>query len=221
MTVERWTHFSGTTRQLAKRLLGKTLARRTRDGPILKGTIVEVEAYLADCDSASHCFGGKKNKNASMFSSAGTLYVYPIHAKHCVNVVTEGEGQGAAVLIRAVEPFEGLDWMRKSRGLETLARTRKSHQDIILTQGPGRLCQAFDIDRGLDGVDLGTCRLVWIEPPSPEVERRKWKTRISPRIGITKAKSLPLRYFVDGNLFVSGRSGDHSKGRSWTFHSEP
>ena len=100
--------YSQTTVEVARNLLGKVLVRKLDNGEILAGIVVETEAYLPADDPASHSFRGLGRKNASMFEAAGTLYVYPIHAKYCLNVVTEPKGLGAAVLIRALQPIEGL-----------------------------------------------------------------------------------------------------------------
>ncbi len=111
--------YQHTTEIVAQSLLGKVLVRA--DGADrTSGIIVEVEAYLAAGDEASHSFRGKGKKNASMFRRAGILYVYPIHAKHCLNVVTETEGIGAAVLIRAVQPLEGIETMQTRRSTDRI-----------------------------------------------------------------------------------------------------
>ncbi len=173
------------------------------------GLIVEVEAYLADDDPASHSYRGPGRKNASMYKPAGTLYVYPIHAKYCLNVVTEPEGRGAAVLIRALEPCEGVDLMRINRsGAGSLAT------------GPARLCQALGVDRGFDGEDLIMSDRIWIEEcplPNPDSQVRIAASR---RIGISQATELVLRWFVDGNRYVSGCARDHTCGRRFSLQSE-
>jgi DNA-3-methyladenine glycosylase len=226
--------FVGPTEQVALSLLGKLLVTALPDGQRLSGFIVEVEAYLADQDPASHSARGPTPKNASMFAPPGTLYVYSIHAKHCLNIVTETAGRGAAVLIRALEPWEGRSTMLEHRRLHspdsatsaqeakqaTLETTLHNPQlelktAIRLTSGPGRLCQALAIDRRHDGLDLPSSQVVWLEtqPEAPSA----YNTRSSPRIGISQACELPLRWFIDGHYFVSGRAGDHSRGRWWSF----
>jgi DNA-3-methyladenine glycosylase len=158
---------------------------------IIKGRIVEVEAYLAEDDLASHSYRGPTRRNASMFGPPGISYVYQIHTHHCVNVVAEAQGRGAAVLIRALEPLAGEDWMREWRGRED----RRSW-----TSGPGKLCQALAIDRSLDGWDLTLGQHLWIEEGDAA---REVEITTSPRIGIRLATDLPLRYFLHGNPYIS------------------
>jgi DNA-3-methyladenine glycosylase len=176
-------------------LLGQALLRRI-DDQWVGGLIVETEAYLAAGDLASHSARGKTRSNASMFARPGTLYVYPIHAKHCLNAVTEQEHVGCAVLIRAIEPIWGISRMQQHRGFDDARR---------LTRGPAMLCQALAVDRSDDGADLvGDDGSITIARPPIA-----WAAEVaqSPRIGISKAIDHPLRYFVRGNRFVSGRKG--------------
>lgn len=178
---------------VAQELIGVLLVRRAEDG-LCAGRIVEAEAYLAAGDSASHSFAGRKNKNASMFGPPGHAYVYPIHSRVCFNVVTEPAGVGSAVLIRAVEPVDGVPLMQNRRGCERLRD---------LARGPARLCEAFAITRALDGWDLTTGDALWLakdETDSPQelpIER-------TTRIGVTSAHDLPLRFILAGSPFVSG-----------------
>lgn len=143
------------------------------------GRIIEVEAYLSD-DPASHSFRGATDRNRAMFGPPGRLYVYLIYGMyHCANVVTGADGDGQAVLIRAIEPVAGRDEMRRRRGRTPLA------------DGPGKLCQALAIDRGHDGIDLlagGELRLAddGIAPPSHPI--------IGPRIGISTATDRLWRW---------------------------
>lgn len=211
--------FAQSTRRLATQLLGTVLVRSMPDGSRLSGIVVETEAYLSRQDQASHSFRGLGKKNASMFQQPGTLYVYPIHTRHCLNVVTEREGAGAAVLIRAMEPLEGIDRMQTHRHIAAARSRPASHVQLgkSLTSGPGRLCQALDVDRRLDGVDLVSAPQIWLEEPPDTTSAGSWHIRRTPRIGISIEKDLKLRYFVDGNCFVSGCARDHSAGRNWTF----
>ncbi len=153
-----------------------------------------------------------------MFGPAGHLYVYTIHTRHCMNIVTEPEGQGAAVLIRAVEPDLGIDEMWQARFAESSPESPSAQQLTRLTQGPGRLCQALQIHLSQDGMELlHNVSDLWLEEPRPEVRSRRWKIRQGPRIGISQGQSLLLRYFMDGNRFVSGCAREHTNGRNWTF----
>jgi DNA-3-methyladenine glycosylase len=178
------------TKIVARELLGKALIRQVA-GEWLGGRIVETEAYLPENDLACHASRGITASNASMFASPGTLYVYPIHAKHCLNVVTEAKGRGGAVLIRAVEPIWGIDAMKAIRGYDDPRR---------LTRGPGMLCQALQIDRRFDGIHLiGGQEIVIADCQSQD----SFEIITTPRIGISKAKHAMLRYVVAGNRFVS------------------
>ncbi|MNR80243.1 3-methyladenine DNA glycosylase [compost metagenome] len=174
---------------LAPRLLGGLIVRQDAEG-LRVGRIVETEAYLPD-DPASHSFKGLTPRCRSMFGRAGLAYVYRIYGiHHCFNVVTGPEGRGEAVLIRALEPLEGLPLMKAARG------TGKA-----LTNGPGRLCQALGIDRELDGEDLLVSDRLFIMRGDAPRER----IVASPRIGITQAADLPWRFFLEGNPHVSRR----------------
>ncbi len=147
-----------------------------------------------------------------MFEQAGTLYVYPIHAKYCLNVVTEPKGQGAAVLIRAVQPILGLASMHQLRNLkETEGPLTR------LATGPARLCQAFEVDRKLDGINLLSSSALWFETEPELVAEKPWTASTSPRIGISQAVDKPLRWFIDGHRFVSGCARDHQRRRDWSF----
>jgi DNA-3-methyladenine glycosylase len=179
--------FDKSTLEVAKSLLGKYLVHSTAAGRIV-GRIVETEGYLQD-DPASHSYRGKTLRNASMFGRAGTSYVYLTYGMyHCFNIVTNKEGIGEAVLIRAIEPISGLSLMKHNR------KKVKVHE---LCSGPGRLTIAFGITKELDGIDLLHNRLT--------VRNSKFKTSIcqGPRIGISKGTELPYRFWVKDNRFVS------------------
>ncbi len=160
------------------------------------GRIVEVEAYAAVGDQASHSFRGPTRRNASMFGRPGLLYVYFTYGMHwCANVVCEDEGVGAAVLIRALEPVTGIEAMRRRR-----PRARADHD---LCSGPAKLCQALLIDGRRDGVDLARARSpVRIAddgtPPPTEPEN-------GPRIGIRRSVELPWRWLVADSPSLSRR----------------
>jgi DNA-3-methyladenine glycosylase len=175
---------------VARDLLGKQLIRVTREG-VTAGRIVETEAYLAQGDSANHASRGRTRRNASMFGPPGRAYVYAIHARFCLNAVTEPEGVASAVLIRALEPSEGADLMRRRRGVEEVHN---------LCRGPARLCEAFAIDRTLDGWDLTRPEQLWIAEDSPVLDCPIAQTK---RIGVTSAHDLVLRFHLEGSRFVS------------------
>lgn len=166
---------------------------------LVGGFIVETEAYLSADDPASHSFRGLGNRNRSMFAQAGTLYVYAIHAKYCLNAVTEAVGLGSAVLIRAIEPVWSIDLMRQNRRKEDLRS---------LCRGPAMLCQALGVGAGQDGLDLCDRDSIYIADAGLMLNE---KIRTSSRIGISRAVELPLRFFIDGNRYVSGREKDHSQ----------
>ena len=182
---------------LARALLVRVLP----DGTRLAGTIVETEAYLGVPDRAAHTFGGRRTaRNASMWRDGGHAYVYFTYGMHyCMNVVAEVADQPTAVLLRALEPTEGIDLMRKHRG-------RAARRDRDLCSGPAKLCQAMKIDRALDGADLVTSQVLFIE----QVRRRALpssRIEITPRIGIAYAGEWarkPLRFHLKDCEHVSG-----------------
>lgn len=182
------------TLQMARDLLGKQLVR-VLNGPRLSGIIVETEAYIGEADKACHASGGRTPRTEVMYGPPGHAYVYFIYGMHhCFNVVTEEEGFPAAVLIRALEPLAGLEWMR---------RHRPGRPDGQLTNGPGKLCAALAIDRTLNGVDLCTSQVFFIEEGRTVADE---ETATSPRIGIRSdevARSRPWRFYIKGNRCVS------------------
>jgi DNA-3-methyladenine glycosylase len=194
------------TLSVARDLLGMFLCRK-RGSTILTGRIVEVEAYLARGDSASHSFRGRTARNDMMFRRGGLLYVYFTYGMHfCANVVTGNEGEGTAVLLRAVEPIKGLTVMRRDR----LARHNRDWHippDHRLCSGPARLCEAFSISRIHNGTDLCGSS-IWIgEDP---LHASPLPALMTPRIGITKERDAPWRFAVPGHPSVSGRKQDAS-----------
>lgn len=186
-------YLAGDTPTVARNLLGKIVLRETDKGKIA-GRIVETEAYLATNDPASHTARGPTRRNSSMFGSPGTSYVYISYGMHhCLNVVCQPKGIGEAVLIRALEPLEGLALMRLNRG---------GAADKQLTNGPGKLCQALGIDLSLDGHDLTQFPLYLLNGDAPLA------VGTSTRIGISVGRELPLRFYAKGNSYVS-RSPRH------------
>lgn len=192
--------------ELAKAFLGKVLVRKLTDGTELRGKIVETEAYLGGKDKASHSAGGKRTeRNTAMFMKPGTIYVYPIYGIYlCMNVSSQGEG--AAVLLRALEPLSGQDVMR---GLRAAKRKpgAKSLKDKELCNGPSKLCQALDIRRSFDRRDLATAVEVWLEmDPEKEAIVDAGEVVMAPRIGVDSHgewATKPLRFYLRGHSCVS------------------
>ena len=186
--------YEGATLDVARALIGKTLARRTPAG-LTAGVIVETEAYVAAIDPSAHAYRGRTKRNQTMFGEAGHAYVYFTYGMHhCLNVVTEGEGEACAVLIRAIEPREGIALMRERRGAHI--------PDRDLARGPGRLCAALALTVADDGSDL-LGPDIWIAetPDTPPT----LPIATTPRIGITRAADWPWRFVVVGSPFVSAR----------------
>lgn len=179
----------GPSSEAAPRLLGCEFEREL-DGQTVRVRIVEVEAY-DQADMASHSYRGRTPRNDVMFGPYGHLYVYFTYGMHhCMNVVTGREGHGAGVLIRAVEPLEGL---------ELLGRNRGGKSGVELTNGPGKVCQALGVDKTWGGHDL-------LESPLQLIVRPPLKqTQIvqTTRVGITQAKDVPWRFYIRGNTYVS------------------
>jgi DNA-3-methyladenine glycosylase len=176
------------TESLARFLLGKILVREFAQGTAL-GRIVETEAYLVG-DPACHTFRGMTPRTRSLFLDVGHAYVYLCYGtSYMLNVAGECPGIGTGVLLRALEPIAGMEYMRKSRGRP---------QDLL--RGPGRLAAALDIDLRHDGIDLFRRGALWIGSDGEEVE----SIGESVRIGLTKGADSRLRYFVVGSRYLSG-----------------
>ena len=192
---------------LSKFLLGKSLCRLTPGTEeTLRAKIVEVEAYPGHSDGASHSFLKKTERNKAMFMAAGTVYVYSIYGMyHCFNISSEGEG--AAVLIRALEPVSGLDTMRANREAKRKVKSvRKPMKDKDLCSGPSKLCQAYNINKDLNCLDLSDSEEIWLEDGDTVTEDNMVN---STRIGIEGAgpewSQLKLRWYILDNKNVSVR----------------
>lgn len=183
--------FTAPTSEVAKKILGKYLLRKLETGKWVGGKIVETEAYLHSDDPASHSFHGKTKRNSAMFAHPGVLYVYTIHAKHCLNFSTEREGTGAAVLIRALQPLWGISEMQRRRNQNELRK---------LTGGPAMLCQALDIKLLENGCDLEKSN--WLAVTNGE-NVPKEKIIATSRVGISRGQELPLRFVIAGTPFSS------------------
>jgi DNA-3-methyladenine glycosylase len=179
------------TELVARDMLGALLECETPAG-LASGRIVETEAYLGPHDPACHAVAGLTGRTRHLHGPPGIAYVYLIYGMYwCFNAVTRPEGIGAAVLVRAVEPVDGVELMRARRPTVT--------KDRDLTNGPGKLCIALGIERTMSGLPLRRPPLV-VRRGAPLSDA---DVLVSPRIGITRAVDWPLRYFVKGSAYVS------------------
>jgi DNA-3-methyladenine glycosylase len=181
---------------VARELLGRLLVVPAADGTRVSGIIVETEAYRGPQDRASHAYGGRRtNRTETMYAIGGTAYVYFVYGMYDqFNVVTNVEDVPHAVLVRALEPVEGIGLMRERR---------RGRSDHTLTSGPGKLCLALGIDRGLDRADLLGSR-VWVEEGRGPITRSA--IAAGPRIGIGYAREWadkPWRFWTRNSPFVS------------------
>jgi len=183
--------FARPVETVAVELLGTVMVSGVR-GAVTAGRIVETEAYLGRDDPASHGYQLRRNaRNQSLYGPPGTWYVYLSYGMHwCANLVCQVDGIGAAILVRALEPLEGLERMRKRRG---------GVEDRLLASGPGRLCQALGVTRTLDGSSMPRSG-VSVRAGQLRPDERVEVTR---RIGISKAAEWPLRFTVAGSEWVS------------------
>jgi DNA-3-methyladenine glycosylase len=179
------------TETVAREMLGAILECRTDDG-IASGIIVETEAYVGEHDPACHAAVGRTRRTEPLYGRPGLSYVYFIYGVHwCFNAVTRGEGLPSAVLVRAIQPVEGVELMRERRGPKV--------RGVNLTNGPGKLCAALGIDGTMNAQSLQRGPLV-----IREGERVSDHQIVEgPRIGITKAADWPLRFFIRDNEWVS------------------
>ena len=179
------------TALVARALLGAVVECASPDG-LASGRIVETEAYLGADDPACHAVAGITPRTRHLHGPPGMAYVYRIYGMHwCLNAVTQEQGIGSAVLVRALEPVEGLALMQ--------ARRPAARRDVDLLNGPGKLCAALGIDARLDGHMLQRPPLLIRDGvPVPDVA-----VDVTPRIGITRAADLPLRYLVRESAWVS------------------
>lgn len=186
---------------VARELLGKILVHET-DGKKVCGKIVETEAYMGIEDKAAHSYGGKRTPRVEvMYGGPGFSYVFMIYGMYdCFNVVTREEGVPQAVLVRAVEPVEGFDFMAENRFKKEYAQLNRS-QITGLTNGPGKLCRALLINKTLNGEDLCKNRL-YIE----EGQKEDFTIASAKRVGIDyagEARDYLWRFYIEGNSYVS------------------
>ncbi len=176
---------------VARELLGGILHHKV-NGVMISGRIIETEAYDQN-EAACHGYRGITERTAPLFGLAGFSYVYFTYGMHyCFNVVTGKEGHGAAVLVRALEPLEGKEEMYKRRA--------KAESDRDLLSGPAKLCQALGIDKTQNKIDLLESDTLYL---SKGTIHQSETVAVTARIGITQARELPWRFFIEGNHFVS------------------
>ncbi|MBS7267712.1 MAG: DNA-3-methyladenine glycosylase [Candidatus Freyarchaeota archaeon] len=188
MKLDR-TFFSEDPSIVARKLLGKVLVKKTPEGT-LKGKVVETEAYYSKDDPASHFQVRPSSRDFFREKPSGTIYVYFTYGNHWMfNILAKGEDKSGAVLIRALEPAEGIDIMK---------RHRKVKKDTELTSGPAKLTQAFQINGSYNGKDITEDENIYFED-AEEIS----DIVITSRIGIKEGKDMPLRFYVKGNRFVS------------------
>ncbi|HUQ20287.1 MAG TPA: DNA-3-methyladenine glycosylase [Gemmatimonadaceae bacterium] len=179
------------TEIVARELLGTILECRTEDG-LASGVIVETEAYIGEHDAACHAAAGRTKRTEPLYGPPGNAYVYFIYGMHwCINAVTRAEGLPSAVLIRALEPIDGVALMRRRRA--------KARNDRELTNGPGKLCAALGIDRAMNALPLQRYPVVIRAGESIS----DLGVETGPRIGITQAADWPLRFWIRDNPYVS------------------
>ncbi len=177
----------------AQKLLGKLIVKNEKYGKVTSGVIVETEAYVGQYDEACHAFNKTTGRSRFLYPEGGVSYVYFIYGNYyCFNVVTEREGIGAAVLIRAVEPVDGTEIMKRRR--------KNAAKPEDLTNGPAKFCMAFGIGREHNQLDLtaseSTIRIY-------DTGRKNFDIMQSKRIGIVKSAELPFRYFIKDNAYVT------------------
>ena len=196
MKLGRGFYTRADTLLVARELLGKLLVVPDGGGRRVSGRIVEAEAYVGTDDKASHAYGGRRTaRTETMYAPGGVAYVYFVYGlHHQFNVVTGAAGEPHAVLVRALEPLEGVELMRRRRAVK---------DDRALTSGPGKLCQALGLDRSFDGADLTGGR-VWLEDDGARVPANGIAD--GPRVGVAYAGEdalRPWRFWLKGNPFVS------------------
>lgn len=189
---------------VAAQLIGCTIVRVLPTGERVAGMIVETEAYMGVRDMASHTYNARRTpRNEPMWGRAGHSYVYFTYGMHhCCNVVCGAEGEPVAVLLRALEPVEGLEAMARLRGVPALARDGSPNR--ALCAGPARLCQALALTRGENLIDMVTSDVLWLEARPRGMKRPK--LRRGPRVGIDSAgvwAPKPLRWVLATSAYIS------------------
>lgn len=196
-------YFKSDAVTLAKSLLGKILIREI-DGKVIKSKILETEAYVGKCDKACHAYNGKRtNRTEILYREGGVAYVYLIYGMYnCLNVVTGMEEEAEAVLIRAVEPLNEFEYISNKRFNQNYSKL-SNLKKFSLTNGPGKLCKALDIDRHLNGCELYRKGALYLSEGNNDEEFNIISTK---RIGIDyaeEAKDFLWRFYIDGNKYIS------------------
>jgi DNA-3-methyladenine glycosylase len=194
--------YEQSTLEIARQLLGKTLVviPEGDESRATAGIIVETEGYVGPEDPACHAYVGRTRRNDIMWGPPGLAYVYFTYGNHwMINAVTGPDGYAAAALIRAVQPVLGVEAMRDRRGLHLL---KGKVEDRQLTNGPGKLCQALGINGSYNGQPLTGPRLYIVETPL-SLQLPPFEVVETTRIGISRGKDFPWRYYVKGNRYVS------------------
>ena len=185
------TFFNNDTRSVAKNLLGKKVARVSNDH-LLTGEIVETEAYYGKGDPSSHASRGKTKRNKIMWEKGGICYIYLVYGIHyMLNVTTEDKGKPGAVLIRALRPIRGIEYMKQQRQIDDEAK---------LTNGPGKLTKALNVEIDLNHTDLTEGKELWLAKGK---SYQREHIGVSGRIGVDEKKPPKLRFFVKGDPFLS------------------
>lgn len=192
------------TLTVAKELLGKVLVRKI-NGVILKGKIVETEAYIGAIDKASHAYGGKRtNRTETLYADPGTVYVYIIYGMyHCLNLISEEKDVAGGVLIRGIEPLEGIEEMSKLRYKKNY-KELSSYEKKNFSNGPSKLCMALGIDKGENGINTISSEEIYVEDDS--LIKKDFSIVEAKRIGIDyaeEARDFLWRFYIKDNKFVS------------------
>jgi len=204
MEILQRSFYERPTEQVARNLLGKVLVHRL-EGHTLTGRIVEVEAYVGVHDPAAHAAAGRTPRTDVLFGSGGHAYVYLIYGMYeCLNLVAEAAGSPGCVLVRALEPLDGIDEMRRRRRVDRLE---------AIASGPGKLTRAMGITRAHTGVDVTRGNLIVCSGDATGAPIKAGQIVAGPRIGITKAVDWPLRFHLAGSRFVSRPPASGTGGR--------
>ncbi|XZM27140.1 DNA-3-methyladenine glycosylase [Clostridium perfringens] len=192
------------TLTVAKELLGKVLVRKI-NGVTLKGKIVETEAYIGAIDKASHAYGGKRtNRTETLYADPGTVYVYIIYGMyHCLNLISEEKDVAGGVLIRGIEPLEGIEEMSKLRYKKSYEEL-SSYEKKNFSNGPSKLCMALGIDKGENGINTISSEEIYVEDDS--LIKKDFSIVEAKRIGIDyaeEARDFLWRFYIKDNKFVS------------------